>query len=123
MKLINPVEFPPAKDRADKIVTSLKDRQVPNPVGAEIVGGIVIRGPAFGAVVDGVGLVGNEAWPLRRELIDRLAVSVLNVGRKSVAETMFELRGQRVETCIGVRREIEDLVETRIAVGKSRLGS
>src|ERR1022692_4761685 len=65
-------------------------------------------------VIKRIGLVGNKTWAFRRELVNRLAIGVKDVGRDSAVKTMFKLRRQCIEICVGVRCEGEYVVNTWI---------
>ena len=69
VKLVNSIELPATKNLAHEIVARAKDRQVPNRISAEIVGGVVIRRPTLRVVVNRVGLIGYETRTFRRDLL------------------------------------------------------
>ena len=98
MELVNSVELPTAYHLAQEIFTSAEDGQIPDSVCAEIVSGIVVRWTTFSVIVNWIRLVGHEAGTLGGNLVYRLAVGVLNVGRDTVMEPMLQLRIQSIET-------------------------
>src|SRR5258706_14026798 len=84
MKLINSIQLPASNNLGQEAVTLVEVRQVPNRVCTEIMSGIVVRGAPLGAIIDGIGLVGGEARPLPRNLVDRFAPRVKYIRRNPV---------------------------------------
>ena len=74
-------------------------------------GRVVVGRSTLGAQHSRKRLVGHETRSFGREFVNRLAEGVGKIQQESVSEAMFDLRYERVEVCLRVWSETENVVD------------
>src|SRR6266849_1238686 len=97
------VQLPAPQDLASEIVAITEDGKVPESHDTEVVGHIVVGGPAFLCQICGKGLVGHKARSLKRKVVNGLAIRVEDAHHESTPELVLQLSVHGIEVPVGSR--------------------
>src|SRR6516165_3410387 len=81
LRLVKAVQLPAATDLPKKAFLLPKHRQTPNCERSNVVCRVIVGRASLRAVIDRISLVGREPKPLGGEMVNRLAIGVLEASR------------------------------------------